>query len=1139
MKKIYWFLSCLIVFSGQAFSQISGPATANVGAPVTFSVDSPDAGGVTGAAYSWNFGRTVDLNPTFTPVSMGKSPISIGGSLGYYASSVVNDKGNYYQFIVLTTGVARVNFGNNPANTPTVDLVTSTSANGGVDVVKDDVTGKWYAVSMWNSGAAGLVTLMDFGTDLSSTPTLSTRTFPGQQDVRQISLVKQNGNWMLFAIGWRVARIDFGNSLTNLTTTATATTLSTSVGGVGNANYSAFAQEDGKWYMIVGSYTGPVALYRVSFGADLMENAPVIKQLTIPAITGALRGFTLARTCDQVYGFMMQENGGLVKLDFKGTITTDAPVSVGTQTPYGTPGAFESATGFVYNDTFCIMSNDWNKNVYRAKMIPLVAEEHHYYNRSVTHTFTAPGTYDMTLTVNQGMPTGMSSYCKTVTVTAGPSQPGPYTAAPAKVCRGDAGVTYTVPVVSGATGYEWVYSGGTGVTFSGTSSTVGPTNNLTFNASATSGTLRVRAVNAGGQSTYRDTAIQVNVLPTVSVSPSTTQTICAGDSVTLTATASNVNFQWKRDGTTNVGTAAAYVAKTQADYAVTVTDKTTNCVATSGSVSVKVNALPTVTVSPSTTQTICDGDSVTLTATASNVNYQWKRNGTTNVGTDGTYKAKTQADYAVTVTDKTTNCVATSGSVSVKVNALPTVTVSPSTTQAICDGDSVTLTATASNVNYQWKRNGTTNVGTDGTYKAKTQGNYTVTVTDKTTSCVKTSGSVTVNVSSLPTVTLSPSTAQAICDGDSVVLTATASNVNYQWKLNGTTNIGTASTYTAKTGGSYAVTVTDKTSSCVKTSGSVTVTANPLPTATLSVGGTGIACAGDSVVLTAGQGSGYNYQWKNGSSNVGTNSRTYDAVTTGDYKVVVTDGATQCKDSTGAVTVTVLSRPSVTLDPGDTSFCEGGVVTLEVSTQDTGLTYVWKNDQAVVPLATASFLEINSTGVYRVIVGRSAVSGCEDSTNTVTVTVHPLPVPGVTWDGLTFHATPGYVSYQWETGGQGIAGSTDSTFQPASDGGYSVTVVDSNGCTGTSPVYNVTLGIGSTSPAAAVRVYPNPARDVVYIAAPVPVQATLCNMEGKILMQQSEAHEIDMRMYAAGVYMLRISDSRGVVLRYEKLVKNQ
>jgi hypothetical protein len=391
-----------------------------------------------------------------------------------------------------------------------------------------------------------------------------------------------------------------------------------------------------------------------------------------------------------------------------------------------------------------------------------------------------------------------------------------------------------------------------------------------------------------------------------------------------------------------------------------------------------------------------------------------------------------------------------------------------------------------------------------------------------------------------PTVTSSNTGAQEICDGDSLQLSATVTGgpVNYEW-LQGAVVVGNNPTYDAKTAGTYTVRVTNTTTNCSATSTPATVlTVNSKPSATVTVGGPTELCSGDSVVLTAGAGTGYTYQWKNGTSNVGIGNDQYAAYSTGNYSVVVTDGNTGCQDSTQEVSVIVHSRPVVTLTPGDTAFCEGGVVTLEVATADTGLTYVWKNNGAIIPLASAYFMEVDETGAYRVIVGRSQINNCEDSTNEVTVTVYPLPVVNLTWDHADIHATPGYASYQWYSGGQPIAGATDSVFHPNTNGGYSVMVTDANGCSAMSPVYNVTVGVDDvTMVATMVRVFPNPTAGEVHVEAPIPVNLMLTGIDGRLLQQHTDGRIIDMRTYPAGVYLLRITNSNGMFIRNERIVK--
>jgi hypothetical protein len=121
-------------------------------------------------------------------------------------------------------------------------------------------------------------------------------------------------------------------------------------------------------------------------------------------------------------------------------------------------------------------------------------------------------------------------------------------------------------------------------------------------------------------------------------------------------------------------------------------------------------------------------------------------------------------------------------------------------------------------------------------------------------------------VNSLPTVTSSNTGSRQICQGDSQLLTATASaGVSYQWKQ-GTTNVGTNSaTYYAKTAGSYTATVTNTTTNCSATSTPATsLTVNPLPTAVSTNTGNQFICEGDSLQLSATTSAGVSYQWKQG-----------------------------------------------------------------------------------------------------------------------------------------------------------------------------------------------------------------------------------------------------------------------------------
>jgi hypothetical protein len=99
--------------------------------------------------------------------------------------------------------------------------------------------------------------------------------------------------------------------------------------------------------------------------------------------------------------------------------------------------------------------------------------------------------------------------------------------------------------------------------------------------------------------------------------------------------------------------------------------------------------------------------------------------------------------------------------------------------------------------------------------------------------------------------------------------------------------------------------------------------------------------------------------------------------------------------------------------------------------------------------------------------------GC-DSTVSTTLTILPLPSPNITQTNNILNANAIGNSYQWYLNGNPVSGATSATYTPTASGNYTVTVVDGNGCAGTSAAYIFTLiGIGQPQ-ASWLEVFPNP-----------------------------------------------------------------
>lgn len=165
-----------------------------------------------------------------------------------------------------------------------------------------------------------------------------------------------------------------------------------------------------------------------------------------------------------------------------------------------------------------------------------------------------------------------------------------------------------------------------------------------------------------------------------------------------------------------------------------------------------------------------------------------------------------------------------------KLNICNNVTIAASTL-TICQGDSALLnTASVSGITYQWKNNNVSvSGGTTSALYARTPGTYELFATNAN-GCTAISNAKTISVIPSPTVAITPSGTVSVCQGNQVVLNASATTgASYQW-YNGSGIISgaTTSTYTATVAGSYMVKITASTG-CVNTSQSSALTVNPLP----------------------------------------------------------------------------------------------------------------------------------------------------------------------------------------------------------------------------------------------------------------------------------------------------------------------
>ncbi|MGZ3902278.1 MAG: PKD-like domain-containing protein [Bacteroidia bacterium] len=619
------------------------------------------------------------------------------------------------------------------------------------------------------------------------------------------------------------------------------------------------------------------------------------------------------------------------------------------------------------------------------------------------------------------------------------------------------------------------------------------------------------------------------------------KTICSGASVNLTLTASpssGTTYSWIAATNTNV-TGQSTTTQTASVITNTLVNNTTSpqtvtYTVTPASSTTCNNGTPqpqivTITINPkplmtsASSATVCSGTAVNLALTANvSSTYNWiaadnsNTNGeslttqTTSVINNTISHTLTTAQsviYTVTPTSVTGGCVGSSQTVTVTVNPLPSMT--SANTATVCSGVALNIPLSSNlSSTYSWiaANNANTTGESTTTHSASPINDviinsststqsviYSVTPTTTLGSCSGSPQTVTVSVFAAPSMTSANS--ETVCSGAALNIPLT-SNVpaNYSWlttnnantsgestTAQGTSTINNTITNTSGTTQTliYTVTPTSTLGSCVGSAQTVTVTS--VPTITLTANGATI-CAGQSTTLLASGAT--SYSWNTGAA---TNTISVNPATTTSYTVTGTSSG--CSASK-PVTVTVNPLPSMT-SANTATICSGGAVNIPL-TSSVASTYTWiaanNANTSGESITTQTTSTLNNTITHTLSTAQTVIYsvtptstlGCMGSTQTVSVTINPLPTVTNTLTTqsvcseaaenipLTSNITS---TFSWlatdnlnttgestsATSGSAINNTITSTITTATSLVYTVTPTSSAGCTGATKTFTVTV----------------------------------------------------------------------------------
>jgi hypothetical protein len=986
---------------------------------------------------------------TFYPGATGT-----GSKVGVHFNSFASESCCDYMYIYNGNSTGAAVLGGPYYNTVPPDF-TSTAADG-------SLTFMFYSDgSVTAAGFAAQITTTTVN-PITSHPTATTSTCIGYSPVLTVGVNGTN------TYQW------FNNGTTNSNTGGSA------ISGATNASYSPSTAATGLTYYYCRVTTG--------CGVQFVSNtAGVTVNASPSAITGTLTA------CSGNSTTLSSATGG-------GAWSTSSGIASVTSGGVVTAGGTSGTTTVSYTVSGCSATA-----TYTVIAAPGTNAGTHVVCSGLTTTLTNPGGLGTWSSSNTGVAT-VGSSSGIVTGVAGGTAVVSYS----NGCGSPVGSVVTVNQTPGAiTGATTACIGGnttlsnpnTGGTWSSSNTAVATVVSGTGVVTGVSGGTCIITYNLGNGCAVATRVQTINIAPpSISITPSTSSTICLTSSGTFTATTTptvnvlaqdwNTGMTGSIGGTWNItntaGVSTSYwQIRTSPGYAGETGDGTPMMEAAPDATT---GLTSTIVTSPAFS--LAGYSSASLSLNQYYLSYSADATVAVEYSTNGGSSWTTLSSILGTTTGSTTWTAGTP-TTTLSLAALigqPNVMLRwnyISTWGFYWAIDNIVVTANYNTPTYAWTGiSGATGLSCSAcaatTITPTALGANVYSITATANGCTTTSG-VTVTTEQAGAVTVTGG--GTACGAATLNATGgTGGTIYYQGTTSGGTSTATpSSTQSVTTSGTYYFRARTATAACWGTQGSATVTINAVPAAAPT--NSGPICNGGTVTLAANPSGGASVFTWSGPNLAATTGATPTATptVTSVYSLTVSDGSGNpgCSPATVYTTQVTVNATPTAAPTNSGPICNGGTVTLTANPAGGASVFTWSGPNLAATTGATPTATPTVTSVYSLTVSDgTAVSGCSPSTiYTTSVTVRSTPIAAPTNNGhicvggtvnLTANGSGGASVYTWSGASISSTTAANPTAAPASTSVYSLTVSDGSGDSGCSPatVYTTSVTVNAVPTAA-------------------------------------------------------------------------